>query len=65
MILINCCFIIISVGRNAVFHLEKVVGVAVNIGFRRGGEAHHHGVEILENRPILFEYAPMAFVNND
>ena len=47
------------------FHLKKVVGIAVNIGFRRGGEAHHHSVEILKNRPILFENAPVAFVNDN
>ena len=65
MILVNGCFIIVGIGGNTVGHFKEVVGIAVHICFRRGRKADHQGIEILKNRPVFLENAPVAFVNDD
>ena len=47
------------------FHFEKVVGVAVHVGFRGGGQAHENGIEIVKNRPVFLENAAVALVHDD
>ena len=65
MILPHSRFVIVSVGGHAVLHFEEIIGVAVHVGFRRGGEPHHQRVKVLKNRPVFFENAPVAFINDD
>ena len=65
MILLHRCFVVVGVGGNAVFHLEKIIGIAVDVRFRRGGKAHQERVEILKNGPVFFENAAVALVNDD
>ena len=65
MILVNRRLIIVGIRGDAVLHFKKVVGIAVNVRFRRGRQPHHQGVEILKDRPVLFENAPVALVDND
>ena len=57
--------VIVSVGGDAVLHLEKVVGVAVYIGFRGGGQTHQNGIEIIKNGAVFLENAAVALVHDD
>ena len=57
--------IIVGVGGDAVLHLEKVVGVAVYIGFRGGGQTHQNGIEIIKNGAVFLENAAVALVHDD
>ena len=57
--------VIVGVGGDAVFHLEKVVGVAVHIGFRGGGQAHQNRIEIIKNGAVFLENAAVALVHDD
>ena len=54
--------VVVRVGRHARLHIEKIIGVAVHVGLRRRRQADEHGVEIVENRAVLFENAPVALV---
>ena len=65
MILISRRLIVIGIGGHIVFHLEKVVGIAVHVGFGRSGKPHHHGIKILKNSPVLFENTSVALVNDN
>ena len=57
--------VIVGVGGDAVFHLEKVVGVAVYIGFRGGGQTHQNRIEIIKNGAVFLENAAVALVHDD
>ena len=57
--------VIVGVGGDAVLHLEKVVGVAVYIGFRGGGQTHQNGIEIIKNGAVFLENATVALVHDD
>ena len=57
--------VIVGVGGDAVLHLEKVVGVAVHVGFRGGGQAHQNGIEIIKNGAVFLENAAVALVHDD
>ena len=57
--------VIVGVGGDAMFHLEKVVGVAVYIGFRGGGQAHQNRVEIVEDGTVFLENTAVALVHDD
>ena len=57
--------VIVGVGGDAMFHLEKVVGVAVYIGFRGGGQAHQNRIEIIKNGAVFLENAAVALVHDD
>ena len=57
--------IIVGVGGDAVLHLEKVVGVAVHIGFRGGGQTHQNRIEIVEDGAVFLENAAVALVHDD
>ena len=46
-------------------HFKEVIGVAIHIRLRRCSQSDHICIEILKNRSVLFEYAPMAFVDNN
>ena len=65
MVCINGSVIIVGVGRDAVLHLEKVVGVAVYIGFRGGGQTHQNRIEIIKNGAVFLENAAVALVHDD
>ena len=57
--------VIVGVGGDAVLHLEKVVGVAVHIGFRGGGQTHQNRIEIIKNSAVFLENAAVALVHDD
>ena len=57
--------VIVGVGGDAVLHLEKVVGVAVYVGLRGGGQTHQNRVEIVEDGTVFLENAAVAFVHDD
>ena len=57
--------VIVGVGGDAVFHLEKIVGVAVHIGFRGGGQTHQNRIEIIKNSAVFLENAAVALVHDD
>ena len=57
--------VIVGVGGDAMLHLEKVVGVAVYIGFRGGGQTHQNRVEIIKNGAVFLENAAVALVHDD
>ena len=57
--------VIVGVGGDAVLHLEKVVGVAVHVGFRGGGQTHQNRVEIVEDGAVFLENAAVALVHDD
>ena len=57
--------VIVGVGGDAVLHLEKVVGVAVYIGFRGGGQTHQNRIEIIKNGAVFLENAAVALVHDD
>ena len=65
MVLIHRRFVIVGIGGNAAFHLEKVVGIPVYIGFGSSGETHQNPIEIFKNRPVFLENAAVAFVNDN
>ena len=57
--------VIVGVGRDAVLHLKKVVGITVHIGFRGGGQAHQNSIEIIKNGAVFLENAAVALVHDD
>ena len=57
--------VIVGVGGDAVLHLEKVVGVAIHVGFRGGGQTHQNRVEIVKNSAVFLENAAVALVHDD
>ena len=57
--------VIVGVGGDAVLHLEKVVGVAVHIGFRSGSQTHQNGIKIVKDGPVFLENAAVALVHDD
>ena len=57
--------VIVGVGGDAVLHLEKVVGVAVHVGFRGGGQTHQNRIEIIKNGAVFLENAAVALVHDD
>ena len=65
MVCINGSVIIVGVGRDAVLHLKKVVGITVHIGFRGGGQTHQNGIEIVKDGPVFLENAAVALVHDD
>ena len=65
MVGVNGRVIIVGVGGDAVLHLEKVVGVAIYIGFRGGGQAHQNRIEIIKNSAVFLENAAVALVHDD
>ena len=56
---------LVSEIRLALFHLEDLVGAAVDILSRRGGQADQHGIEIVEHGGILPEDAAVRLVNDN
>ena len=62
MIGINSGFIIISIGRHAIFHFKKVICIAVDFRLWRCSQSDHDRIEIFENRTIFLENTSVAFV---
>ncbi len=65
MILLNSRLIVVDVRRHSAFHLKKVVSVPIDLVFRGCRQAHHLGIEVLEDRFILFEDGSMGLVNDN
>jgi len=57
--------VIVGVGRDAVLHLKKVVGITVHIGFRSGSQTHQNGIKIVKDGPVFLENAAVALVYDD
>ena len=65
MVLINGGVIFIHVCGNATLHLEEIVGVPIDLIFRRGGEAHHLRVEVVEYGAVFLEDGAMRLIDDD
>ena len=55
----------IGVGRHAVLEVEQIVGVAVDLVLRRGGQADQQAVEIVEDRPVLLVDGAVRLIDDD
>ena len=63
----RCDRLLITIGirRYSQLSLEEIIRIPIHIRLRRRREPHQDRIEIIENRPILFENAPMALIDDD
>ena len=65
MVLIDCRLIVVCIGGDAMLHLEKIIGVAVDIRFRCCGQTDHDRIKVFKDSTVLFENAAVAFVDDN
>ena len=65
MILIYCCFIVVGIGWHTRFQFKEPVYVSIGVFLRRGGQAHHDRIKILENCPVFLKNTSVALVHDD
>ena len=65
MVSMDCGFVVIGIGGHTMLYFEEIIGVSIDVRFRRSSKAYHNSVEILENGAVLLENTAVAFVDDD
>ena len=65
MILINRGFVVVGIGRDIMWSLKKVIGIAVNIGLWGCRQSNQYRVKVFKDGAVLFKDAAVTFVNDN
>src|SRR5699024_8681210 len=65
MVLVHCGFIVVGVGRDIMWHLKKVIGIAVNVCLWGCCQSDQHCVKVFKDGAVLFKDAAVALINDN